>query len=81
MKKKNRKIELKTRLFCSEIVASSCKIMVSFSLAYSNLFSLPKRHYFDIKSEKEYLDSVRFGGVKPETEMLKAIAGKFIKHI
>ena len=35
----------------------------------------------DIKSEKEYLDSVRFGGVKPETEMLKAIAGKFIKHI
>ena len=35
----------------------------------------------DIKSEKEYLDSVRFGGVKPETEMLKAIAGKFIKLI
>jgi hypothetical protein len=35
----------------------------------------------DIKSEKEYLDSVRFGGVKPEAEMLKTIAGKFIKLV
>jgi len=35
----------------------------------------------EIKAEKEYLDSVRFGGVDPESEMLKTIAQKFIKLV
>ena len=35
----------------------------------------------ETKTEKEYLDSVRFGGVKPDAEMLKTIADRFLKLV
>ena len=69
---------LKDRL--SKIASGTADTQESLKILYDTLNSFSSSSV-DIKTEKEYLNSVRFGGVKPEYEILKNIAGKFIKII
>lgn len=63
-----------------KISSGNADIQETLKILYYVLNNLGIRG-IETKTEKEYLDSVRFGGVKPETEMLKTIAEKFLKLV
>ena len=69
---------LKDRL--GKISSGTLDSQESLKILYDALNSLSSSS-IDIKTEKEYLDSIRFGGVKPEYEILKKISRKFITII
>ncbi len=69
---------LKDRL--GKISSGTLDSQESLKILYDALNSFSSSS-IDIKTEKEYLDSIRFGGVKPEYEILKNISRKFITII
>ncbi|MBP7901645.1 MAG: BatD family protein [Spirochaetes bacterium] len=60
------------------IISGAVDTQESLKILYNVLNDLSSSTA-EIKAEKEYLDGVRFGGVKPDSEMLKNISMKFIK--